>query len=550
MNYTTANVTNVLTSHSISFSFSSEADSEIASLANALKCPVLSHDSDFFIFDVEGGFIPLSSFAWQSCPSIARIFYREKLAQYFGINSELLPLFASLVGNDYVTFELRKPFYGSLQLQGTFGDKKEKTFRTIAELLLQAPTSTEKEAIEFVIRHVRRGKSKNDLRRAVEISLQEYKITEKPLVGYFLRNDISSYLKIQNNQEIEGWVLRRFRDGRFSTSCMSSLVSGKVLLRFQVENLQETSANHCSQSLRTHIYGILTSASLTGGKRAMVQEWDRVGNQVDSTRISPTDGENVPCLSEIPSLGPDNKLAIFLHALDSNTTNIKSLPELKLVAASVRFLTRNAHPKLEPNHLSAILCSCVKLEDGSWEKYLENCDGEAFDVRAAHSFCQWQCVLRDAIHLNCVLEEPIETPCIRKIFNGQLVHHLNRELARGNTFQSDKEGPKESCYVLMHEGGGEGGKGGCNMKKVWVKMLRKFRPRDCKLAPYQFARITTSLPLVQLIKVQANILYLMALMLLVVWLITCDPSLSLLFALYFFKYFLTEEFEMATAPIP
>ena len=31
--------------------------------------------------------------------------------------------------------------------------------------------------------------------------------------------------------------------------------------------------------------------------------------------------------------------------------------------------------------------------------------------------------------------------------------------------------------MLMHEGGGEGGKGGCNMKKVWVKRLRKFRPR-------------------------------------------------------------------------
>lgn len=91
---------------------------------------------------------------------------------------------------------------------------------------------------------------------------------------------------------------------------------------------------------------------------------------------------------------------------------------------------------MEPNHLSAILCSCVKLEDGSWKEYLENCDGEAFDVRAAHSFCQWQCVLRDAIHLNCVLEEPIETPCIRKIFNGQLVHHLNRELARGCKLES------------------------------------------------------------------------------------------------------------------
>ena len=520
-----------------------------------MKYPVLSNDSDFFIFDVEGGFIPLSSFKWQRCPSTARIFYRRQLAEYFGILSELLPLFASLVRNDYVNLELLKPFHENLRLQGTPGSKKEEKFRAIAKLLKKAPTSTEKEAIEFAIRRVPQDRSKNELRRAIEISLQEYTIREreKHLVGYFQGNDISSSLKTQNNQEIEEWVLRRFRDGRFSTSCMSSLVSGKVLLKFQVENLQETSANHCSQSLRRYIYGILNGAPLPGGKSTMVQEWDRVGDQVKPSSISPTDGENVPCLNEIPCIDPDKKLALFLDALDSNTTNIKSLPaELKLVAASLRFWARNAYSKLEPNHLSAILCSCVKLEDGSWKEYLESCDGEAFDVRAAHSFSQWQCVLRDVIHLNCVLEEPVETPCIRKIFNGQLVHHLKRELARGNTFQSVKEGPKESCYVLMHEGGGEGrgGGGGCSMKKVWVKRLRRFRPRNCKLAPYQFARIT-SLPLVQLIKVQANILYLMALMLLVVFSITCDPSLSLLFALYFFKYFLTdEEFEMTTAPIP
>ena len=411
-------------------------------MANALKCPVLSNDSDFFIFDVEGGFIPLSSFKWQSCPSTARIFYRKQLAEYFGIHSELLPLFASLVGNDYVNLELLEPFHENLRRQGTSISKKEEKFRAIAKLLQKAPASTEKEAIEFAIRRVPQDRSKNELKRAAEISLQEYTITEKHLVGYFERNDISSSLKIQNNQEMEEWVLRRFRDGRFSTSCMSSLVSGKVRLRFQVEIMEETSANRCSQSLRAYIYGILTSAPLTGGRRTMVQEWDRVGHQVESRSISPTDGENVPRLSEIRSLSPDNKLAMLLDALDSNTTNIKSLPtELKLVAASLRFLARNAYPKLEPNHLRAILCSCVKLEDGSWKEYFENCDGEAFDVRAAHSFSQWQCVLRDAIHLNCVLEEPVETPCIRKIFNGQLVHHLKRELARGNTFQSDKEGP-------------------------------------------------------------------------------------------------------------
>ena len=132
----------------------------------------------------------------------------------------MLPLFASLVGNDYVNLELLKPFHENLRLQGTSGSKKEEKFRAIAKLLQKAPTSTEKEAIEFAIQRVptSQDRSKNELRRAAEISLQEYTITEKHLVGYFERNDISSSLKIQNNQEMEEWVLRRFRDGRFSTS--------------------------------------------------------------------------------------------------------------------------------------------------------------------------------------------------------------------------------------------------------------------------------------------------------------------------------------------
>lgn len=265
-----------------------EADAEIASLANALECPVLSNDSDFFIFDVLGGFIPLRSFKWQRCPSKARIFYRRKLAQYFRIHTELLSLFASLVGNDYVTSELLQPFHQSLL--GT-SRGKEKKFQKISELLSQAPTEEEK-AKEFVFRSVPR---ENELRRVVEISLQEYTLTERPLVGYFLRSDVSSLLKTKNLQEIEQWVLSWFRDGRFPTSCMSCLVSGKVLLKFQVENSQAMSTNRCSQPLREFTYGILASAPLEGGKRTTVEEWDREGFQVKSSIISPADGENIPC---------------------------------------------------------------------------------------------------------------------------------------------------------------------------------------------------------------------------------------------------------------
>ena len=83
---------NMDTSKSLTFpSLNSEADSEIASLAAAWDCAVLSNDSDFFIFDIKGGYIPLSFLRWKSGPLKAKIYYRSKLASHFRIRSNLLP---------------------------------------------------------------------------------------------------------------------------------------------------------------------------------------------------------------------------------------------------------------------------------------------------------------------------------------------------------------------------------------------------------------------------------------------------------------------------
>ena len=414
--------------------FVSEADAEIASLANALNCPVLSNDSDFFIFDIRGGFIPLSSFNWKIRPLKSDIFYRTKLAHHFRIRPELLPLFASLAGNDYVSLELLKPLHESL---GPFKGKQAK-FQSICTQLSSVSTS-ESNALEFILQNVSWHESRDQLIQAVKYSLQEYTIRETSLVRYFLHVVVSSSLKTQNGREIDKWVLDRFRDGFFSNNCMSSLVSGKVLLRIQVENFQETSANRCSQTLRKFRYGILNNAppNERRGNITMVQEWDRVDSTVKPSNVAPVRDGNVPCLSSVPKLDPEKRLTVFLDALNSNTANIKSSPEeFTLIAASLRFLVSNAQPPLKTNHLAALLCSCVKLADGSWKQYLENARGSSsqpFDVQAAQSFCQWQCVLRDAIHLNFLLFEPIQTPCIRATFNGRLVHCIQRDLTQGKS---------------------------------------------------------------------------------------------------------------------
>ena len=391
----------------------------------------MSDDSDFFIFDVKGGFIPLSSFDVDQ--STARIFYRSDVARYFGIREELLPLLASLLGNDYVSREALKPFNHTIcnfPSDGLSG--KEVRFSGVKYFLSQLPNSiSETQAFERVLGSIESSESRERLEKAIEYSLQEYAITKSNLLDYLRNGVVCSLLRTQSNLEIDEEVLRRFREGKFSTDCMSSLTAGKVFLRVQVEDCERRSSNQCSMALRQLMYGILSDG---GRNMKRIEEWDREGFALMNTDIKPYN-DKIPSISSI-LIDPHGRLTMFLDALDSDSAYIKSLPkELALVASSLRFLHRNSQPPLENSHLHALLCSCVKLGDGSWKHYLEHptrAFSQPFDERAAQSFCQWQCVLRDAIHLNFVLLEPVQTPCIRKTFNGKLVHCLQRELTTGN----------------------------------------------------------------------------------------------------------------------
>ncbi len=428
------------------FCLISEADTEIASLASAWNCPVLSSDSDFFIFDIKAGYIPLAFLNWNSDRLTASIFYRKKLASHFRIRAELIPLLASLAGNDYVSSDVLAAFnlaLNRIQTPNGFG-RRGARFASIANMLSELPdSSTEEEALKSALKMVKSPESRDQLKRAVEHSLQEYTITESNLLRYLESGVVFSSLRTQNDREVDEWVLRRFRDGQFSTKCMSSLTAGKFLLGILVENCREVSANRCSLWLRRFVYGILNDGVTHGekGNIKMVQEWDREGLTVKPSNVAPYQEGVIPGLSLVPFLDSGERLNCLLFALDSDTTHIKTLPDkLKLIAAALRFLINNAQPMLEMNHLVALLCCCVYLQEDSVERKGNTMKrkpfSQPFDVRAAHSFAQWQCVLRDAIHLNQTLLEPVETPCIHKTFNGKIAHSLRERLHQGTCIKT------------------------------------------------------------------------------------------------------------------
>ncbi|KAL1235488.1 Protein asteroid [Trichinella pseudospiralis] len=96
----------ILTEHNIKIYYcAGEADAFIAAYANYHNYPVLSSDSDFFIFPLRAGYIPLGSVEWESRNGVLNCSlyqFAHCEAHFPNLKPEVMPLFAVLSGNDFV----------------------------------------------------------------------------------------------------------------------------------------------------------------------------------------------------------------------------------------------------------------------------------------------------------------------------------------------------------------------------------------------------------------------------------------------------------------
>lgn len=215
-----------------------EADDEVAALARKLRCPVLSFDSDFFIHNVP--YIPLGSLTMKvfrrnvaatatTAPNGGskkqRIRQRQKLVTELGANdefctktvpaatatthsyhyikcsvyqianlareenlrTEMLPLFAILLGNDYIHRSIFKKFFLNVSMKNT-GKRSSQQGKRIVALLRWLKNETLATAIDKIVNHVEKEK-KQWLRQQIDIGIAGY-VHEKSLAfEYFQSNN-------------------------------------------------------------------------------------------------------------------------------------------------------------------------------------------------------------------------------------------------------------------------------------------------------------------------------------------------------------------------
>lgn len=276
-----------------------EADFEIASLAHQWGCPVLTNDSDFYIFDLHGGYLPLAYFEWENVCGKgperyipARRFTVNRFCSHFNhMNKQLLPLFAVITGNDYTPAKTTEMFFSRVELQRVPKGRGSHSNPRIEGLLLWlSQFANLVDALEEVL-EILGGQRKGNMQSQLSAGIQDYQLPPTSSLACFFS---SSQPALPDTQKLPvalvsqpEWLLRGVASGRLPPLVLDVLVLQRALLIPQVENCRLPSSHEASLSIRKVIYGLLlldraVQGSAGQGQRGRGRGGNRTGGQSSS----------------------------------------------------------------------------------------------------------------------------------------------------------------------------------------------------------------------------------------------------------------------------
>uniref|UniRef100_A0A1A7WK72 Asteroid homolog 1 n=1 Tax=Iconisemion striatum TaxID=60296 RepID=A0A1A7WK72_9TELE len=258
---------------------SAEADWEIACLARQWNCPVLTNDSDFYVFDLPGGYLPLSFFQWTNLKGkapqryISSQFYTiNNLCRCFGgLNRELLPLCAVITGNDYgAPMEaddlLDLIDVGASGRRGGRSKGRASSSRIEGLLIWLSSFSSVAEALEEVSRLMgEEGGQKGGLSSQLRAAMQEYNIkTRSSLAHWFSEGKVAPRGNTSGLTQLPDCLSFAAAQGQLAPAVVDALVMQRVLLIPQVENNKLASSHLSAKAIRQAVYGILLQRAQDG----------------------------------------------------------------------------------------------------------------------------------------------------------------------------------------------------------------------------------------------------------------------------------------------
>ena len=358
-----------------------EADQSIVSLANFLQCPVLGNDSDFFIFDIKGGYIPItdSNGSLVTLHKPVRYFQASDFDGQFSLSPEqrmYLPLILGCdISNGY-------PFR-------RLGIDSSIAVHKIISVIKQSLHS------EADV-----GRLGSDRALVLLNQIQAY-YTVRPQSFADLA---SSQSLVLGYPSIPAWIMDNYKRGVFSVNVLHLMLSRDKVWPYLIviEDISKRNAWIAAEDILLHVIGLVLKEKC----RTVTLTYRNGIKLVEKKAILTRNYLAGPQLANVAVLSLEERQDIIIdifkcHSIKSGTVR----DELKLVIFVTKFwLNIDRSYGQWVNALILSIQACSRLDPPQREDcYLLQGDEK---LRFIHAFAQWQCILHHAIALNQALNCP------------------------------------------------------------------------------------------------------------------------------------------------
>ena len=392
-----------------------EADREIAVLSKRWKCPALSNDSDFFIYGMDGGYVPLDYINMTLCVynnltgeasilgtshtpgenefvymPVKYYNYRTFVQRFRKKESKfILPMFATLNGNDYIDPSVFWSFFAQIHVPKNPSKKacnlKAQT-HMLAVLYWLDTMDTEEEALKHVFEHIPKEKVES-VRELVTKVFNDYRYIDKfssVEMDIFLENktlkpglvEVVPELLDFNEKPLPQWFVENLRSCNTAGTLLQNIsVNRRAILNCQIENLREVSTYACSRNIRSVIYGTVigdedTDVSLRPSRKNCIEEYDRHQKNTKKFYVLPlrslqydSRSIKVPSVHNMPEMSVEDRKLVLLASLGLTPKIISECTDnafLVLIGVFSCWI-KNADPKITENHLNAMIIGLFTL---------------------------------------------------------------------------------------------------------------------------------------------------------------------------------------------
>ena len=406
-------VTNVLGEEQL-YVADGDADAYIASIANERKCPVLSVDSDFYIFPISGGYIPYGRLDWEKDSVRARIYYYDEFAHQCGLQDpSLLVMIPAILGDNCIQ---------SLRL--IVKNTAEETVAAVVRYLSQFSTLDSCKTYE----------PHNTPEIQYNIHAACYIYCCRPHEGTRLKG--GGYI----GKEVPMFVVDQFRKGKWAKMLMDAICFGEVDHRVAIEDIKRPWCHLIGFPIREIIYGIIrgvygvTEHHRVQGMANYFQD-ELIKTKIPSQLWPLTSGSGAILNPQYPSVIKTCGDEIILEAANCTVEIKKSITKREFwffflvsyywywnakddtVESGMRSIILGLKERKGDVLRAIILYAMRKILSIKYStSHLPSLPNEPIPA-VVHALSQWQSVYHDLLCLNQLLLEPLPPMQISQAFN-------------------------------------------------------------------------------------------------------------------------------------